>query len=179
MIVTKVESDLLTLEKGILVHGCNCMGIMGGGIAWSIREKWPGVFAAYSNHEAAVGLHLGDIVAVSKHGVVTQTDSEGKIFTADTEYRDNNLPPELIVVNAMTQFNFGGNTDVIYVDYDAISACFARVKILARQSGLAVHFPLIGCGLANGDWEEVSNRIEQALGPDIKTQLWLLPPTSK
>jgi O-acetyl-ADP-ribose deacetylase (regulator of RNase III) len=171
--ITTHEGDLLTLEKGILVHGCNCLGAMGSGIAGLIRKKWPVIFSEYEYYDNHVGLHLGDVLTV------------GGNFTGYPLVKLRNLnvpgahglPNELIIANAMTQFNTAGSADDVVVDYDAISACFARIKILARDTGLPVHFPLIGCGLANGKWEEVAPRIEAALGPDIEKHLWVLPST--
>lgn len=171
--ITTHEGDLLTLEKGILVHGCNCLGAMGSGIAELIRRKWPEVYEEYKERENEVGLFLGDIVAVAGgdfYGSFSGIVEKGVVVVGTAT-----IPPEVIVVNAMTQFNTAGSADDVVVDYDAISAAFSRIKILARDTGLPVHFPLIGCGLANGKWEEVAPRIEAALGPDIEKHLWILP----
>jgi hypothetical protein len=73
----------------------------------------------------------------------------------------------------MTQFDTAKGPDDVVVDYDAVSAAFSRIKLLARDTGLPVHFPLIGCGLANGNWGEVSKRIEESLGNDIEKHLWI------
>ena len=53
--------NILTVEKGIIVHQVNCMGVMGSGLAKSIREKWPVVFQQYKNKPPV----LGDIQMVS------------------------------------------------------------------------------------------------------------------
>ena len=57
-----------------------------------------------------------------------------------------------------------------------LEAAFGRIRMLARDTGLPVHFPLIGCGLAHGTWEEVSKRIELGLGPNIEKVLWHFAP---
>jgi O-acetyl-ADP-ribose deacetylase (regulator of RNase III) len=145
--------DMLAVQKGILVHGCNCMAVMGSGIAKSIRSKWPQVYMDYIRRDANEELQLGSVV-----------------FT--------NIAQDLIVASALTQFDCGNDPERVYVDYDAITATFAQIKILAKETHLAVHFPLIGCGLANGKWEEVAPKIEAALGPDIEANLWLLPTKS-
>jgi len=168
--IKTVEGDILNLNEGIFVHGCNCFGVMGGGIAKLVRNKWPEVYNAYKSRYAKMGLQLGDVVSVG-HQKLHNNKAVARHLHALTA----TLPEQVIVVNAMTQFDFGSEEGRVYVDYDAVFASFARVKLLAKDSGLGVHFPLIGCGLAKGKWEEVEAQILAALGPDIETTLWVLP----
>lgn len=168
--IETVQGNVLSLKEGIIVHGCNCQGVMGGGIAKSIRDTWPDVYEAYRRHYLRVGLHLGDVVTVGHPGW-HQTKSVSRHLHDTTEQ----LPERLIIANALTQDEFGRSTDQVYVDYVGLAAAFARIRVLARDAELPVHFPLIGCGLANGKWEEVSARIDQMLGPDVKKTLWVLP----
>jgi O-acetyl-ADP-ribose deacetylase (regulator of RNase III) len=168
MIETKF-GDMLSATEGILVHGCNCHGIMGSGIAHLVREKWPDVHQAYRNRHIQSGLQLGDVIFVGSSqapAVISQ-----KYLHAMT----NQLPASLIVANAMTQFTCGSDKNVVYVDYDAVFAAFARINLLARDSGLTVNFPLIGCGLGNGQWKEVASAIEASMAPAVKLVLWKLP----
>ena len=46
MIETR-KGNLLEQTKGVIIHGCNCQGVMSSGIALQIRNKWPGVFETY------------------------------------------------------------------------------------------------------------------------------------
>ena len=168
MIETKF-GDMLAATEGILVHGCNCQGIMGSGIARLVREKWPDVHQAYRNRHIQSGLQLGEVIFVGSSqapAVITQ-----KYLHAVTAQ----LPTSLIVANAMTQFTCGSDKNMVYVDYDAVFAAFARINLLARDSGLTVNFPLIGCGLGNGQWKEVASAIEAAMAPAVKLVLWKLP----
>jgi O-acetyl-ADP-ribose deacetylase (regulator of RNase III) len=169
-----ITGDILSLREGILVHGCNCQGVMGGGIAKLIRDNWPGVYSAYKSKHFKSGLQLGDVQPVCNLQRNSFNSQNPKAIWHALNNADD-LPPELIVVNAMTQFDYGRVKDAVYVDYDAVFAAFARINMLARDSGLAVNFPLIGCGLANGKWEWVSNAIERAMDPGTKLLLWKLP----
>lgn len=166
--------DILTLTEGILVHGCNCQGVMGAGIAKLIRDKWPLVYQAYVTQHRVGGLRLGDIIAVA-HSVMRQNPEAAKLLHAFHAVPPNAFPEKLIVVNAMTQDDYGRDPGRVYVSYDAVANAFSKVAVLAKTTGLPVHFPLIGCGLANGKWESVAARIEKALGPDIDAHLWVLP----
>jgi O-acetyl-ADP-ribose deacetylase (regulator of RNase III) len=170
MNIVQKQGNALNISTGILVHGCNCLGAMGGGIAAGIREKWPTVYEAYKRHQELVGLRLGDVNFVAGNAF-KDTPLAKHIHAFSDE-----LPPSVIVANAMTQQVCGGDRDVVYVSYDAISAVFARVALVARQADLDVHFPLIGCGLAHGTWSEVSSRIESALAPSIPGILWTFDP---
>jgi len=171
-----VEGDLLSLQEGILVHGCNCIGAMGAGVALHIRNRWPSVYRAYVQKHRRESLHLGDIQVVA---APSWGPGVGSLRSVPLNTDADELPPALLVVNAMTQdgIRIRKSPGELAVDYDAISAVFARIRLLARETGLSVHFPLIGCGLAGGKWSEVKPRIEVALGHDVDATLWVLPGT--
>jgi len=150
--IQKHVGDLLAVDRGIIVHGCNAKGVMGSGVALAVRRKYPQAYAAYRKTYLEAGLRIGQIIPV-----VLTRDSKG---------------PTLILVNAITQEFYG--TDRRYVDYDGLARCFEQVAELARAHALRdVHFPLIGCGLAGGDWREVAPRIETAL-EGLNAHLWVL-----
>ena len=69
------------------------------------------------------------------------------------------LPTLLTVVNAYTQFDFRGRGP--RVDYDAIANCFT--KIAERFEQRRIGYPMIGAGLAGGDWDRISSIIDNAL----------------
>jgi O-acetyl-ADP-ribose deacetylase (regulator of RNase III) len=151
--IKEVKGNILNLKHGIIVQGCNSKGVMNSGFAKSVREMYPGVYRVYRNEFERNGLFLG---GVTYYHVPCIDDAQ-----------------QLIIANAITQLKYGRDKDVVYVDYPAISTCFENVAKLARERNLPVHFPLIGCGLAHGVWEEVAPRIEKALGPDIEKTLWI------
>lgn len=167
-----VNGDLLSVTRGIIVHGCNCQGVMGAGLAWSIRNKWPSVYAAYRNRWHSCGLWLGDVVVVGS----SKPRALGKPPEVCRHVHETTaeLPEELYVVNAMTQDRYGREPGVVYADAVAIEAAFLRVALLARDTGLPVHFPQVGCGLAQGRWEDIEPRIGRALR-GIEHTLWKLP----
>lgn len=168
--------NLLTVQSGILVHGCNCQGAMGAGIAGQIRKKYPTVYEAYVSQHRSRGLRLGDAQFV--HNPEWQRHAAGRHL--DRANATTELPRELIVVNAMTQQTYGNDPNVRFVDYDAVFAAFARIRLVARDAKLTVRFPLIGAGLANGDWAILQECIREGLGEDVfaDAELWLLPGTT-
>ena len=164
--------NLLETTEGIIVHGCNCIGGFGSGIAGQIRAKWPTVAQEYEHwFETNPGRdrRLGDVqvligTAIKARIEASSEETQRKLAS----YIDGvlpELPPHLILVNGFTQFLYGGKSkaDILYADYDAISAVFARLAALSKATKLPVFFPQIGAGLANGDWTEISRRIAFAL----------------
>lgn len=153
--IKQVKGSALSPRNGIIVHGCNAQGVMGSGFADTLRKTYPGAYRIYRQAYEKDGLHLGEV-----HYYRHPIELDGS---------------QVIIANAITQQYYGRDKSVVYVDYPAVSKCFESVAKLARVTGLPVHFPLVGCGLANGQWNEVSSRIEQALGPDIDKTLWIYP----
>lgn len=152
MAIVEHKGDLLAVPEGLIVHGCNTLGVMGAGIAKAIKAQYPSVYHEYRRVFEKSGLHLGQtiLVPVAWHEAV----------------------PSKIFVNAMTQDRLAQRPGEVVVSYAAISKAFQSVREEAQKRNLAVHFPLIGCGLAGGDWSEVSTLIEEALGPDVEMHLW-------
>jgi hypothetical protein len=65
MKLTREKGDLLEFyaqnEVDFIGHCCNCQGVMGSGIASSIKEDFPTAYDAYKEYESAFGLELGTI----------------------------------------------------------------------------------------------------------------------
>ena len=132
-----VHGDLIALARDgafdVIVHGCNCFHTMGAGIAKPIAAAFPEALAADK---------------------ATAYGDRGKLGTISIGRAGT-----LSVVNAYTQFHWKGRGRK--ADYDAIEACFQTV---AREfAGCHIGYPLIGAGLAGGDWTEIAPRINTAL----------------
>lgn len=63
------------------------------------------------------------------------------------------------VVNGYTQFDWRGNG--VKVDYEAVRAVMFEVKNLF--AGARIGYPMIGAGLARGDWGVISRIIDDGL----------------
>lgn len=126
--------DLLSMsdEFDVIIHGCNCLHTMGAGIALQIRNKYPEAYYADLKTKYGDRDKLGTYSAV------------------------RNEVDDIIIVNAYTQFGFGGNREA---NYDAISDVFELLAD-ARCVDKRVGIPMIGAGLAGGNWDIISNIIE-------------------
>ena len=139
-----VTGDLIKLAQAgkfdVIAHGCNCMCAMGAGIAVPIRNAWPEAYAADCQTEKGDRNKLGTCTqAVVQQG-------------------------ELTVVNAYAQFDYRGKG--VKVDYDAVASCMAWIK--ANHSGKSIGLPMIGAGLAGGDWAKIEAIIARELdGEDV------------
>ena len=47
------------------------------------------------------------------------------------------------------------------VDYDAVAACFERIAMAFE--GSRIGYPMIGAGLAGGDWNRIASIIDEKL----------------
>lgn len=68
---------------------------------------------------------------------------------------------DLVVLNLYTQFDYGPG---LRANYEAIRSCMKWIK--KRYTGKRIGLPLIGAGLAGGDWNIISKIIEDELGDE-------------
>lgn len=141
MLITK-GNVIHMAESGqfdVLVHGCNCMNIMGAGVARQVRDVFP---AAY-NADKAYTTKSRDMLGTYSSAVVPLFGMLGKTVT---------------IVNAYTQFAPGGGEDVF--DYDAFAAVLERLHEAFPDK--IIGMPAIGCGLAGGDKERILDIIRNS-----------------
>ena len=144
-----IRGNLLDQTNGILVHGVNCVGVMGKGIALDIRKKYPVVYNEYVKH-------------------VNHINSSNVLLGTIQVVRIN---PQLIIVNAFTQRLYGRYHTWGCENYDAICNTFARVNILANEENMPVYFPMIGAGYSGGNFSKISELINNTLDPNIESTL--------
>lgn len=136
-----IEQDILTVKQGTICHQVNCQGVMGGGLALSIRNKWPHVYEKYKNFCKRADYWPMDLLGMAE----------------SVEIND-----KLIVYNIFGQFDFGGGGER-HTDYCALNNAFHHIKEIesAANTKLDIYFPyLMGCDRGGGDWRIVSKMIE-------------------
>lgn len=140
---SETSGDVFLLHKGIVAHGCNAQGVMGSGIALTIKNEYPSVFKSYRDLYVSqeCQLHLGQAQRVK-------------------------VDENLTIYNLITQNNFGSpKYRTRWVSYDAIDVSFRAMflDILDNDIGNQhVTIPLIGAGLGGGDWNIISTIIKTA-----------------
>ncbi|MGI0117482.1 macro domain-containing protein [Zooshikella sp. RANM57] len=137
----EICGDLIKLamdgEFDVIIHGCNCQCQMGKGIALTIKKLFPDAYAADCE---------------------TEKSSKGKLGTYSFAEVENS-GHHFTIVNAYTQFHWRGTG--VKADYEAIRKVMVAVK--KQFTGLRIGYPLIGAGLAGGDWARISQIIDQEL----------------
>lgn len=148
-----IEGNLITLalagQFDVIVHGCNCFCTMGRGIAQPIKEAFPQAYAADRHTTPGDRAKLGTFT-----WAVVQ--APGHTFT---------------VVNAYTQYDYRGAG--VKADYEAIRRVFQAIK--QQFSGRRIGYPLIGAGLARGDWPTISAIIDEVLAGENHTLVHFKP----
>lgn len=146
-----IYDDILKQTRGIIVHGMNCQGVMGSGIAKNIRQLYPQVYDDYC-----------DFILKHKNQKIL-----GQILISI-------IKDDLFIVSAFTQEFYGRDKNKIYVDYNAIKSAFNKINKLAKETKLPILFPMIGAGLANGDFSIISKIIEEEIDINIENCLYIL-----
>jgi O-acetyl-ADP-ribose deacetylase (regulator of RNase III) len=136
-------------EFDVIIHGCNCFCAMGAGIARSIKTEFPEAFQADLATEKGDRSKLGG-------------------FSHATLMRKGHA---ITVINAYTQFRYSGKG--VLADYDAIRSVFKKLK--SQFPGKRFGFPLIGAGLAGGEWHVISEIIDQELQGEDFTLVRYVP----
>lgn len=140
MIQYKIGNLITALKEGevdAIAHQANCFCTMRSGIAPQIAREWPSVIIADSSTRRGDKNKLGSVTRA-----VTQN---GTVFNIYGQYHWLRSHPE-----------YG-------TSYDHLGSGLKLVRLLmdtAQTKRLGL--PLIGCGLAGGDWGRVSGLIEEA-----------------
>jgi O-acetyl-ADP-ribose deacetylase (regulator of RNase III) len=160
--ITTINKDILTVDKGVIVHSVNCIGAVGG-LAGAIARKWPKNEISYKSHvwnrEKSITL-LGTVFEV-------------------------NAAHNLIVANLFGQYTVG--TSKQQTEYSALLSGFKKIanttfygddKIpdysnheyyLSKLTLNDIYIPYkIGCGLGGADWGIVQEIIEKTFDKSDK-----------
>lgn len=138
----EIKGDLIKLAKkgefDIIGHGCNCFATMQAGIARPIAIAFPEALKADQDWSAKPEKRLGN-------------------FTVGY-----NEDYELIIANFYTQYFPGPDLRI-----EALTKSFKLFAKSLKETNpdgyqdLRIGLPLIGCGIAGGDWKEVSSIIKR------------------
>lgn len=125
-------------KRAVIIHGCNCRGAFGAGVAGLIRNRYPRVYDAYSD-EHVKGKLVPGYVSWAK---ATNT---------------------ILVANACTQVHPGADAKVEHI-HNCITEILARLQELSMNNfvhGTDIFFPAIGCGIGGLRLEDVKDEFER------------------
>lgn len=136
-----VSQSILTHTEGVIAHGVNCCGVIGKGVALSIREAYPIVAKQYfaQFYKKVQPELLGTVQLVQINEQLDVANLFIQVFYGRTLRCYNNSPQQL--------------------DYGALDKCLDRVFDLAKGMGRTLGLSKIGCGLAGGNFGIVESFI--------------------
>ena len=135
-----VDGDLLKSNLPLIAHQTNCLGVMGAGIAKSIKNKWNIVYTQYAN--------FCKNLEYSKKLL-------GKCQICTTGWF-----PTKYVANLFGEYSFTESVapyENRHTDYNALKKALLKLKAFCEdEEVIEVGIPYkLGCGLAGGDWDGV------------------------
>ncbi len=145
-----IDGDLVKESDkfDVICHCCNCYCTMGSGIAPVIKAKFPEAYAV------DCATPKGDL---AKLGTISYTEKTSPI-----------------VVNLYGQFDYTGRrSGRMDLDYDALRSALKLMK--QKFSGKTFGMPMIGSGLAGGDWSIIEKIIEEEMIGEYVTIVRFVP----
>ena len=155
---TTINKDILTVDKGVIVHSVNCIGAVGG-LAGAIARKWPKNAEEYCSHvknQKMPIMLLGSVfeVNVAHNVVVANLFGQNNVGTRERQTEYSAL---IAGFKSIANTYFQGN-DMREVDYGNPFG-FVEEKIDLTD----IYIPYkIGCGLGGADWSIVEQIINKA-----------------
>ena len=127
-------------QDRLICHISNNRGGWGRGFVSALSREWS---KPESDYRSYGNYCLGDII-ISEVG------------------------PGLSVISMIAQNGYRSPSNPVAVDYDALRTCLEKVSAIALSGGFerlssSVHMPRIGCGLGGGDWDVISDIIDDEL----------------
>lgn len=141
MSIIRKNGSLLDATETIIAHQVNGRGVMGAGLAATIKETYPDVFTRY---HAFVKTFK---TASEPLGLNYMVTSDGKpVYLYDGTGH--------IIANLFGQAMTGRNK--AYTDEQALSKALRHLKAYAQANNYSVALPHgIGAGLGGGDWSRI------------------------
>lgn len=139
-----ITGNILDQKRGIIAHQVNCQLVMGAGLAYQIKKKYPRAFTQYRD--------IYSKIPINKR--------LGKTQIVEV------VRPTLYIANIFSQYNYLPRR-VVHTDYSAMAIAMRQLRQW-RNNIKGDDFPIfipygIGCGLAGGQWHVVNGIIRDVL----------------
>lgn len=135
--VKQINGDILEFKENMMIHQVNCKGIMGAGLAKSIKTEYPEVFEDYKD-------------AISMYNY-----NETRLLGS---YTMTALEKDRYIVNLFGQDEYG--TDRRYTSYSAIIRGLFAIFQRAKKYNYSIAIPhKMGSYRGGGNWIYIYNYI--------------------
>ena len=139
----EINGDLIKMAReghfDIIIHGANCFCKMRRGIAKQVSEEIPDAVRADNLTNSGDINKLGNFTV----GVIN----------------DYNNKPISKIYNCYSQYTWDSSAKPL--DYEALTLCLRKINHSNKGKNIGV--PLIGAGLAGGDWDIIKKIVENEL----------------
>lgn len=182
----EIKGDLIEYAKqgifDVIAHGCNCHSTMGAGIAPQMAkafgcDKFEMEVESYTDYDEEGNEYEVETKNRGNINKLGQIDYQHQYLWFNHPMAKDGLAvamghktpgqdnvKDLIVVNAYTQYNYGRNhSDGVLrpIDYEALTLCLRKMNMVFQ--GKRIGLPMIGAGLAGGDWDHIKYLIQKEL----------------
>jgi O-acetyl-ADP-ribose deacetylase (regulator of RNase III) len=123
------DGDIFTSKAKVLVNPVNCVGVMGGGLALTFKNKYPEMFKEYKEICNNFDIHPGDVV----------------YWYSDDKFESYE------VLLFPTKDHYRNPSEIEYIVDGLIDLC----NNYKKWNISSIAFPKIGCGLGGLNWEDV------------------------
>lgn len=156
----EMDGNLIEMfKKGefeVIAHGCNCYATMGAGIALTIGKEFPEAKEADENLEIPNGIKRLGKLSYAEIDIDKKTGYDlSLVFNLYSQY------------NPGPDFRIKGFTKALKEMAKVIKKEFTYINAQGKKeysgSDVRIGLPLIGCGIAGGDWNEVSEIVKEVL----------------
>jgi len=159
----EIKGNLITLAYennfDVIAQGNNCFCVQGAGIALEFVKHFhtDGFNLEEKQHRGDIN-KLGQIDYERLH--FSKWDQKFERYPDDGDTIEFNM----YVVNCYSQYNYGKNhTDGVSkpIDYEALTLCMRKINVAFK--GKRIGLPLIGTGLAGGDFSIIKEIFKKEL----------------
>lgn len=123
----------------IVAHIVNNIGAWGAGFVLAVSKKWPEPEDNYKMY----------------------TPNALRLGTVDYILVDNTPFNNIYVANMIAQHGIKGNKEGIPLRYSSLVDCLRNLNEMADHLKASIHMPMIGSGLAGGDWAVIEQIIRE------------------
>jgi O-acetyl-ADP-ribose deacetylase (regulator of RNase III) len=155
MTVIHKTGDMFTTEQPAAIHGVNIVGVMGSGIAKTVRQLYPDVYSGYRDYCKAGRLSAGEMLPIFGHSTTPGVSSRW-------------------ILNAASQDQPGPSATYEWLE-ESVRASFAWASDVGL-SGVAIC--RIGSNIGGLEWENVLPIIERLADEysDLVVEVWTYAP---
>ena len=125
--IKEINIDIFDSDFEVMIHQTNCFVTFAAGLAKTVKEKYPEVYAADRKTTSGDKTKLGTI---------------SPVWISKNKY----------IINCYGQYHYG--RDRRQTNYEAYYRCLEKVKnFMIEERLIKLSIPaLMGCGLASGSW---------------------------